>query len=631
MHRFTSKRTYSIVFISVLFLLLISFYSNKDFYKQYIIDKIYTTIDFKIVFEDSSLIVFPAPGINLKSVSIHSISEENKFDVKINSMKFLFSWKILFGVIELNKIHVSDGIIVLSAINTSENKEPDLKPKLFNAKSLQKIFTFLNMDTISFQSVQFIAERNDSLKEDFYCNFLEINNDHISLISINLDISYQAGHFQSESKIQYINNDYNFNSLQIESKWKFNNAALKPLKEYYSLVYGANFDNTNLNGEISLFKEKYKNEFNIKTDITIVGLHFLGAPVYPNINANSEFTFLPDSKQINFSSIRLYYENGAIASANGTLTYNNDIFLNLNIKGEYADIYKVVYLIVRAVDFKISSSMNFYSRMNIICAKATFDLYEIRNINLDLKVTNAVVELKINNADVLHGHLVGTGKIIASSHSNFQFDVSLKDINSQDLIGKYTKSPYLKGALSANLTFTSSGNTFPIFLDNLHSKGKVEIKKGELLGYANILKPIFSLGKLINFLGPRGKNTEFQSLNLDYSIQNRLITIPTLKMVGVGLDAHGSGNISFDRKIDFRIYAGLGGIAGKALYIPILYKGIMPDNVSYIDPVWIGSVYVGATLFGGPAGATVGGITGSAVSEYVNKAWEGIKGIFSRD
>jgi hypothetical protein len=102
-------------------------------------------------------------------------------------------------------------------------------------------------------------------------------------------------------------------------------------------------------------------------------------------------------------------------------------------------------------------------------------------------------------------------------------------------------------------------------------------------------------------------------------------------MVGVGLDAHGSGNISFDRKIDFRIYAGLGGIAGKALYIPILYKGIMPDNVSYIDPVWIGSVYVGATLFGGPAGATVGGITGSAVSEYVNKAWEGIKGIFSRD
>jgi hypothetical protein len=57
----------------------------------------------------------------------------------------------------------------------------------------------------------------------------------------------------------------------------------------------------------------------------------------------------------------------------------------------------------------------------------------------------------------------------------------------------------------------------------------------------------------------------------------------------------------------------------------------LPDSSNMIEPVWIGSVYVGATLFGGPAGATVGGITGFVVSEYVNKAWEGIKGIFSRD
>ena len=631
MRSLTSKKTYSIVFLSVLFLLFISIYSYKDFYKQFIIDKIYTTIDFKIVFEESSLIVFPSPGIKLKEVSIHSMEETNRFDVEIKSMKFFFSWKILFGIIELNKINVDEGIIELTTSFDVEKKEKELKEKTLNTKSLQKIFTFLNVDTIVFRSIQFVVKRSNALTDDFFFNYLEVGSDHISLISLNFDVNYQAGNFKSDTRIQYTNNDYNFNSLQIESKWKINNFALKPLKEYYSLVYGANFDKTTLSGEFTLFKEKFKNEYNIKTDIIISGLLFSGYPVYPNIAANSEFTFLADTKQINFTSIRVYYETGAIASANGVLTFTKDIYLNLNIRGEYADIYKVIYLIVRALDIRITSNLNFYSHMNILCARAIFDLYELKNINLDLDIANSDIGIKINNADVVYGHLSGKGKVVASQNSTYHFDAFLKDINSEMLIAKYTKNPYIKGLLSSNLSFNSNGNTLPLFLDNLKSSGRVDVKKGELLGYANILKPIFSLGKLINFLGPRGKNTEFQSLTLDYSIQSKMIKIQNLKMIGVGLDAHGSGSVSFDRKIDFRIYAGLGGIAGKALYVPILYKGIMPDNVSYIDPVWIGSVYVGATLLGGPAGFTVGGITGSAVTEYVHKAWEGIKGIFSRE
>ncbi len=503
------------------------------------------------MFEDSNLVFFPSPGINLKQVNIHRMEEENRFDVEIKTIKFFFSWKVLFGVIELNRIHVEEGKIELTTSIDSKKEDSVSKPKALNAKSIQKIFTFLNMDTITFQSIQFIFRRNTDFKEEFYFNTLEISSDHISLVNVNFDVNYKEGNFKSDSKFQYIKNDYSFNSLQVESKWKISNFALKPLKEYYSLVYGANFDNTILNGEFTLFKEKFKNEYNIKTDISISGLLFFGAPIYPNITANSEFTYLPESKQINFISIRLNYENGAIASANGILTFTNDVILNLNIKGEYADIYKVIYLILRSVDINITSNINFYSHISIICKRAIFDLYEIRNINLELDVANSSIGVKINNADVVLGHLSCKGKVVASKNTTYHFDVSLKDINSESLIGKYTKNPYIKGALSSNLNFYSSGNTISLFLENLRSTGKAEVKKGELLGYANILKPIFSLGKLINFLGPRGKNTEFQSLTLDYSLQNKLIKIQNLKMVGVGLDAHGAGNISFDRKIDF--------------------------------------------------------------------------------
>jgi len=629
MQRLTSKKTYFIVFLTTLFFLSISFYSNKDFYKQYIINKIYLAIDFQVLFQDSSISLFPAPGIILENVSIHNLDAEKKINAEIEKIHFLFSWKILFGEVELNSIEINGGKIEL--VEEEKKTKDSINSKGYDVKSIQKIFTFLNLDSISFHSTQFIYKKKLTHLDDFFVNSLTIGTDHISLISLSIDINYQTGNFKSETKIKYTNNNHSFDSLEIESKWKCKNISLKPLKEYYKLIAGANFDNTTLNAEFTISKEKFKNQYNIKIDTSISNLFFSGDPVYPTISANSEFTYTHDSKKINFKNIYVFYENAAITNATGSLNFINDITLNLSIQGEYADIYKVIHLIARFSDFNVASNINFYSHVTIFCKKATFDLYEFSKINLELNIVNNLIGVKINNANVLNGAISGKGKVTASNNSQYSFDVIIKEINSEELIKKYTTNPYIKGNLSANLIFSSEGNSFNIFLEKLMSTGKVEIKNGELLGYANILKPIFSLGKLINFLGPRGRNTEFQSLNLDYSIQNEMIRVQNLKMIGVGIDAHGGGNISFERKIDFRIYAGLGGIAGKALYIPILYKGIMPDNVSYIDPVWIGSVYVGATLLSGPAGATVGGFAGSAVSEYVNKAWEGIKGIFSRE
>ena len=360
-------------------------------------------------------------------------------------------------------------------------------------------------------------------------------------------------------------------------------------------------------------------------------INFIGDPVYPVISVSTELVYFPELKEVQFISLNVNYENGAIASANGSLTFAKDIYLNLNIKGDYADIYKVIYLIVRLVDFKNISTLNFYSHLKILVNRAVFAPYELKRIDLEFDINNTIITFDINNADTLSGSISGKAKVVASKHSVYEADISLKEINSEELILKYTQVLYVKGKLSTNFTFSSSGNSLDNFLENLNSTGKLEIKNGELLGYANILKPIFSLGKLVNVLGPKGKNTEFKSLSSDYSILSRNININNLKMIGVGIDAHGSGKIDFDRKIDFRIYTGLGGIAGKALYVPIIYNGIIPDNVSYIDPVWIGSVYVGAILLAGPAGATVGGVAGSAVSEYVNRAWEGMKGIFQFD
>lgn len=88
------------------------------------------------------------------------------------------------------------------------------------------------------------------------------------------------------------------------------------------------------------------------------------------------------------------------------------------------------------------------------------------------------------------------------------------------------------------------------------------MRDGELFGYANILKPLFSLGKLVNILGPEGRSAEFRTLVVDYSIRKEKIMTDALNMTGVGLDAKGSGEIGFDKKMNMWITVGLGGIAG---------------------------------------------------------------------
>ena len=426
MQRLTSKKTYLIVFLTTLFVLSISFYSNKDFYKQYIINKIYSAIDFQVLFQDSSISLFPAPGIILEKVSIHNLEAKKKINAEIEKIHFLFSWKILFGEVELNSIEINGGKIELA--DEEKRTEDSINSKVYDVKSIQKIFTFLNLDSISFHSTQFIYKKNITHLDDFFINSLTISTDHISLISLNADMNYQTGNFKSETKIQYTNNNHSSESLEIESKWKFKNVSLKPLKDYYKLIVGANFDNTTLNGEFTVFKEKFKNQYNIKIDTSISNLFFSGDPVYPTITANSEFTYTHDSKKINFKNIYIFYENVAIANATGNLNFANDVTLNLSIQGEYADIYKVIHLIARFADFHVASNINFYSHITIFCKKATFDLYELSKVNLELNIVNDSIGIKINNANVLNGAISGKAKVTASNNSQYSFEGIIKEI-----------------------------------------------------------------------------------------------------------------------------------------------------------------------------------------------------------
>ncbi len=613
------KKTYFIIFLLISFFLTLFVSLNKDYYKNLILEKVYNSIEHKIAFNSSEFNFFPSPGIQFYDIKIQS----NKSDFSLNSksIALFFSWKILFGNIILKSVLTSNIELI---IDNSKKNNSELG---FNKSTIKLINSFIKIEELVATDLKITFLGIE--KKEYQFKKILANHDNQNEIELKLDYISENGNFNFETNIIYEKDNYDFEKLDFKIKILFNKFNLILFKEYYKVVREARFDNSTLNGEIILTKKKDSNDIIVKlNNIDLEKLKYIKTNYYPTINLNSTLVFKVKNEEVLIQDLFVSIPSVGFAKATGNVQFKDIIKLNLFINGEYANVFKIIEIVSYSTDLTITNGKDFTSNMKILVKKVQFENYDLTDLDLDLNIYNSKIGISLKNANILNGKIVLKGEIIASNNTKYDFESLVFNIRVEDLIQKYTFDKFLKGNLISNFKFNSNGNTIETFRENLKANGKVEIKNGELLGYANFLKPIFSLGKLVNFLGPKGKNSGFQSLITNFKISNQLIETQNLKMVGVGLDANGSGKISFNRKVDYKIKVGLGGMAGKVFFIPILYKGTMPDNVSYIDPVWLGSVYLGTTFLAGPIGTTVGGIAGSTVSEYVRSSYESVKNFF---
>ncbi len=171
----------------------------------------------------------------------------------------------------------------------------------------------------------------------------------------------------------------------------------------------------------------------------------------------------------------------------------------------------------------------------------------------------------------------------------------------------------------------TNGLTERELTENLDIDAAFKSKDGELLSYTNILKPISSIGNLISLKKlDFTRATPYKEIEVDMNYTSRKFEFSNFILKADGIAGSGSGSITIDKKIDMSFTVALPGLAGKVLKLPIIYKGTYGTSTPYIDPVWLGSVYAGTILLAGPAGATVGGIAGSAMSDYVNRAMDNV-------
>jgi uncharacterized protein involved in outer membrane biogenesis len=619
------KKRWIFSLISLFFLGYLTFFGTflfrKEYWKSILLEKAKTIIGYNLTYSKEDISFFPYPEISLENVSIKNDNEDFSINLESSRITILFSWKkIILKQWKLDDLRLEDGN--LTFISKEKNKSNTSSFELPN-----DIYKFQIL-SIHLKNINIDLTFNNS-HEKVYISNLIYNHTSLRDNSLSLNLNYLNGNIIANLTFGIENNNFNFENFLLHGKINLSNFPLKKFQPYYKIFLKSNFVDSSISGEFSVEKND-SNTINLITNVTLYNLNFQGLENYPPLEIKSSLSYHIKSSKISFSNTKLKLGNHLSVNILGDLILQKTIFLNLYVNSDYFELEKSLEYILAFTDFSIPGSKNkkFTSELNFKCKKLTYKDYDFGESEGKVAIDDSNIKVNISKASLYNGNILGDGILSTANETSYDFSFKLQNVDLEKLINKYTDKKFISGNLDTELHLHSIGDTFPTFEKNLKIKGISTIKNGKLTGYTNFLKPILTLGKYVNILGPKGESGEFQSITSHFFIEKRTIDIPDMKMVGVGIDAKGKGNINFDGEIEIQIQVGLGGIAGKAFSIPIIYKGQFNKNAAYIDPIWLGSVYLGVTL-SGPIGLPAGGVAGAIASEYIRNSVDSIKNFFN--
>ncbi|HNO25398.1 MAG TPA: AsmA-like C-terminal region-containing protein, partial [Leptospiraceae bacterium] len=557
-------------------------------------------------------------------------SSRKIFQADAEEISFHVTWKSLLG----KEIGIKDAAVKGMRFHYFlEKPEKDKKEKKEQSENPFQEMKKFSMSAFSIERSSIIVYKDDKIIEDFTVQEFSIDNSIIQGLEIFLDIKYLDG--RAKGKVIFRNDSF----TEDFDKWKFSadldltSFRYKFLKSYYSFFHRADFDRSELTGNVYLTKKTGETFIRISTKLQATNPNFYGMPALPPLELNSVLLLHYKPWKLVFETANVNFGSVAVGSAAGELSFGKNVNLYLNIYANYADLENLIGFITSFFYFTLppgGDNITFSSTMIARADRVRFRDFDLGPARVNLNIVNAKVGIQILEGTLYGGKISGSGTVDASyAQTSYSFNVSLSESDVEKIIKKYSKEPVISGRISSEFSFYSIGNTTQEFIKNFISSGSVKVESGKLLGFANLYKPIMQIGKLLNFTGPKGESTEFKSINMKFRVGQENVDIKDFKLTGVGIDAAGKGNVDFKLNSDFRFNIGLAGLAGKAFSVPIVYKGTLPNVKGYIDPVWLGTVYIGSTVIPGPIGTTAGGLAGNAISDYVHRAVEGLKEVFS--
>ncbi|WCL48773.1 AsmA family protein [Leptospira sp. GIMC2001] len=670
----------------------IHFLLDKDFVKDIIADQVTTYSKLDLRYQKVDSILFPLPGVQISGIKIldEKLADGLDSDVsqrqpiaEIEKLQVYWNvWALLQRKFELHSMNLEDGKIflhrtddgefpILSKFKTDSKEIDELKDKIEDdsANSPDDIFSLLprglHVIRFNFEIQDDVMQRKDIIDIDEFSIELNRNN---RMLAIELLGGVNSNHLEISSKLNFVENNWSYESARLKLHFESLEIELNKFIDYLVIFPKSNLEKSKLSVDFSINKnEKDDIEFELKK-LNLNELLTNSKKTIEPVNFKTKLVFSKSKSEIRILDFSYIMGKLSQVSVQANMGFEKQNVIDANIESNSFDLDSTLSWVNQfsKVDIsklpkpKISSSRNTLnsnissknesSNESISKTKnenkppkenhITVNL-NLKNINLSGKfinsangkigIHNQLVQVKPLNLNLYDGKVNVTGKIDLSKRGqNSDFDIGTKNLNLAKLLKQLGQDKLITGNLDSETKLKLGLGNSSSVSDTIDAKSKFTIHKGELLGYANFIKPVAEIGKLINFESSnQGKSTAFHSINGDVHFSKGNLFLKEFTMLGVGVDAVGSGVYKKNGIVDMKFQASLSGRVGKAVKIPIIYKGIFGKNFAYLDPVWLASVYAGTIFFAGPAGTIVGGLAGSAASDTVNKTTDAVKGTFS--
>ena len=203
----------------------------------------------------------------------------------------------------------------------------------------------------------------------------------------------------------------------------------------------------------------------------------------------------------------------------------------------------------------------------------------ISKLHLNLFSNNKVIEITDLSGEVFDGVFQATTRIdLSSNMPRIEFSNTLKDININKALSSLADLSDISGTLSADFSATSRGDTQDILIDNMHGAGEL-LAENLKLNIINVEQSYCEMASIIEKRALSSQSwpnyTELQSLKTKFSLDNKIVTIPSLTSGLGNLAISGDGQVNLkEQTYSVLIKANLKGDQTSESGCPIKSKSI---------------------------------------------------------
>lgn len=655
-----------------MFFILYPLIADADYYKNLILETTNQLTGLEVNYQTSEPVFFPFPGIELSGVTV---SKNNDELIQVHKLRIEVYYGVFIGKpLEIKKIYLNTGTVeivrekdesfplferILSPSEPPKIESPNPTEEVTESDTkyyFSKVFAnFVNQ--IEIKNITILFE--DKLYSRNIKLYLWETSFQLDRKIRNLDV-YIYGKLNDEpisfsTNMSFVTEEMSYESSRLEGEFSFQNLKGIDLHDILIIFTYGDLRFLKTTGNIPFYKRDDTKIYAVVDRLHIRDLALRDGKTFADGQVSTIMNYDIREDKLSFANIVVDWKGKSKLNGSGYVNFlKPPLSPTISFEGtsDYLDVPSIIKVIKIWIDPDFEKSIltrdipstGYVNRMNMYLN------LNLRNLNagdfhadsLKLNVHYAKRKLNITKYELraYEGMALGTGHYLWGNNAGLEIKGNVKNLAIAPILSDLFKISPITGKLDSEFVLNSPADTEETLVNNLQITGNINAKNGELLSYTNILKPISSIGSVINLKKVDfSRATPYNELKFDFRYAKETIEVTNFNLKADGIAGSGGGKIAFNKNIDMKFTVGFPGVAGRALKLPIIYRGTYGVSTPFIDPIWLGSVYAGTIFLASPAGAAVGGIAGSAMSEYVNKAvdnvtggvqkgWKGIKSLF---